>query len=84
MYHPIKELMHTVHVDQPDPRFGNVLLEQFGGANGELGRRCSIRYKESTAMIRNEKTFLWKWDGRTEPSGSGRRTHAHAPEADEE
>jgi Mn-containing catalase len=28
--------MYTVHVDRPDPRFGNMLLEQFGGANGEL------------------------------------------------
>jgi Mn-containing catalase len=36
MYHHIKQLMYTVHVDSPDPRFGNMLLEQFGGANGEL------------------------------------------------
>jgi Mn-containing catalase len=36
MYHHIKKLMYTVHVGQPDPRFGNMLLEQFGGANGEL------------------------------------------------
>lgn len=36
MYHHIKKLMFTVHVDAPDPRFGNMLLEQFGGANGEL------------------------------------------------
>ncbi|MDB6110797.1 MAG: Catalase [Pedosphaera sp.] len=36
MYHHVKKLMYTVHVDQPDPRFGNMLLEQFGGANGEL------------------------------------------------
>ena len=28
--------MYTVRVDAPDPRFGNMLLEQFGGANGEL------------------------------------------------
>lgn len=28
--------MYTVHIGQPDPRFGNMLLEQFGGANGEL------------------------------------------------
>jgi Mn-containing catalase len=28
--------MYTVHVDTPDPRFGRMLLEQFGGANGEL------------------------------------------------
>jgi Mn-containing catalase len=28
--------MYTVRVGKPDPRFGNMLLEQFGGANGEL------------------------------------------------
>ena len=28
--------MYTVRVDTPDPKFGNMLLEQFGGANGEL------------------------------------------------
>jgi len=36
MYHHVKKLMYTVRVDVPDPRFGNMLLEQFGGANGEL------------------------------------------------
>src|SRR3954466_11014442 len=36
MYHHVKKLMYTVRVDTPDPRFGNMLLEQFGGANGEL------------------------------------------------
>ncbi|HMJ85004.1 MAG TPA: DUF892 family protein [Vicinamibacterales bacterium] len=36
MYHHVKKLMYTVRVDQPDPAFGNMLLEQFGGANGEL------------------------------------------------
>jgi len=36
MYHHVKELMYTVNVGVPDPRFGNMLLEQFGGANGEL------------------------------------------------
>jgi len=36
MYHHVKKLMYTVHVHEPDPRFGNMLLEQFGGANGEL------------------------------------------------
>ena len=28
--------MYTVRVGTPDPKFGNMLLEQFGGANGEL------------------------------------------------
>src|SRR4051795_9403474 len=36
MYHHIKQLMYTVQIGVPDPRFGNMLLEQFGGANGEL------------------------------------------------
>jgi Mn-containing catalase len=36
MYHHVKKLMYTVNVDEPDPRFGKMLLEQFGGANGEL------------------------------------------------
>jgi Mn-containing catalase len=36
MYHHVKQLMYTVRVDERDPRFGNMLLEQFGGANGEL------------------------------------------------
>jgi Mn-containing catalase len=36
MYHHVKKLMYTVRVEDADPRFGNMLLEQFGGANGEL------------------------------------------------
>lgn len=36
MYHHVKKLMYTVNVGEPDVRFGRMLLEQFGGANGEL------------------------------------------------
>jgi Mn-containing catalase len=36
MYHHVKKLMYTVNIGTPDPYFGNMLLEQFGGANGEL------------------------------------------------
>ncbi len=36
MYHHIKKLMYSVNVGTPDVAFGNMLLEQFGGANGEL------------------------------------------------
>jgi Mn-containing catalase len=36
MYHHVKKLMYTVKIGQPDVKFGNMLLEQFGGANGEL------------------------------------------------
>lgn len=36
MYHHVKKLMYKVEVGESDPRFGRMLLEQFGGANGEL------------------------------------------------
>jgi Mn-containing catalase len=36
MYHHVKKLMYTVNIDRPDLQFGRMLLEQFGGANGEL------------------------------------------------
>jgi len=36
LFHHVKKLMYTVRVDAPNLRFGNMLLEQFGGVNGEL------------------------------------------------
>ena len=36
MYHHVKKLMYTVNIGEPDVRFGDMLLEQFGGVNGEL------------------------------------------------
>jgi Mn-containing catalase len=36
VYHHVKKLMYTVNIGTPDVRFGRMLLEQFGGANGEL------------------------------------------------
>jgi len=36
MYHHVKKLMYTVNIGEADPKFGRMLLEQFGGANGEL------------------------------------------------
>jgi Mn-containing catalase len=32
----VKKLMYTVNIGRPDVQFGRMLLEQFGGANGEL------------------------------------------------
>lgn len=37
-----KRLQYTVRVDQPNPGLANLLLEQFGGANGELA--AAARY----------------------------------------
>jgi Mn-containing catalase len=36
MFFHKKELIHSAKVDQPDARFAQLLLEQFGGATGEL------------------------------------------------
>ncbi|CEH32364.1 manganese catalase family protein [Aneurinibacillus migulanus] len=36
MFEHRKKLMYEVKVSQADPRFAKLLLEQFGGANGEL------------------------------------------------
>jgi Mn-containing catalase len=37
-----KRMMYTVRVDEPNPQFGKMLLEQFGGPNGELA--AAMRY----------------------------------------
>ncbi|MFZ3132625.1 MAG: manganese catalase family protein [Desulfosporosinus sp.] len=36
MFKHVKDMEYTVHVDKPDPRFAVLLLEQFGGCDGEL------------------------------------------------
>ncbi|TSD66970.1 manganese catalase family protein [Inquilinus sp. KBS0705] len=36
MFHHVKDLQFNARVSKPDPRFANLLLEQFGGENGEL------------------------------------------------
>ncbi|MCD0486933.1 manganese catalase family protein [Pedobacter sp. MC2016-14] len=36
MFYHVKELQFNARVSKPDPRFANILLEQFGGENGEL------------------------------------------------
>lgn len=36
MFHHVKDLQFNARVSKPDPLFANLLLEQFGGENGEL------------------------------------------------
>ncbi|MCC9137020.1 manganese catalase family protein [Pontibacter silvestris] len=36
MFYHVKELQFNARVSKPDPKFASMLLEQFGGANGEL------------------------------------------------
>lgn len=42
MFYHIKELQFNARVSKPDPAFATLLLEQFGGANGELA--AALRY----------------------------------------
>jgi len=42
MFHHIKELQFNARVSRPDPRFAGLLLEQFGGPNGEL--KAAMQY----------------------------------------
>ncbi|HEU4753358.1 MAG TPA: manganese catalase family protein [Armatimonadota bacterium] len=42
MFHHVKELQFNARVSRPDPRFARLLLEQFGGGNGEL--KAAMQY----------------------------------------
>ncbi len=42
MFHHSKELQYNARVSKPDPRFARLLLEQFGGGNGEL--KAAMQY----------------------------------------
>lgn len=42
MFHHVKELQFNARVSKPDPRFARLLLEQFGGGNGEL--KAAMQY----------------------------------------
>ena len=59
MYHHVKKLMFTVRVDEPDVRFGNMLLEQFGGANGELAAAMQYSIQGLNVKIPIERIFSW-------------------------
>ncbi len=42
MFHHVKKLQFNARVSEPDPRFAKLLLEQFGGPNGEL--KAAMQY----------------------------------------
>lgn len=42
MFHHVKELQYNARVSKPDVRFAKLLLEQFGGPNGEL--KAAMQY----------------------------------------
>jgi Mn-containing catalase len=85
MYHHIKKLMYTVHVKQPDPRFGNMLLEQFGGANGELAAAVQYSIQGINCEDMVCKDLLMDIGTRgAKAFGDYRHFGANAPQADEE
>ncbi len=40
MFRHVKQLQYTVRVAEPNPGLANLLLEQFGGPQGELAAAC--------------------------------------------
>ena len=51
MYHHVKKLMDTVRVDEPDPSFGNMLLESLEAPRVSWPQRCSTPFRGSIAKI---------------------------------
>lgn len=58
MFHHVKELQFNARVSGPDPRFASMLLEQFGGANGEL--KAAMQY--FTQAFSARKAYPDKYD----------------------
>lgn len=51
MFYHVKELQFNARVSKPDPRFARLLLEQFGGGNGEL--KAAMQYFVQAFCCRN-------------------------------
>src|SRR5258706_12124127 len=84
MYHHVKRLMYTVNVGTPEPRFGNMLLEQFGGANGELAAALQYSIQGLNCDDPDRQDLLMDRHRGTKPLGNRRHARAHASEAHEE
>lgn len=51
MFYHVKDLQFNARVSQPDPRFARVMLDAFGGANGEL--KSALQYFTQAFSCRN-------------------------------
>ena len=51
MFYHTKELQFNARVAKPDPRFARLLLEQFGGGNGEL--KAAMQYFVQAFTVKN-------------------------------
>lgn len=83
MYHHVKQLMYTVRVGEPDPQFGRMLLEQFGGANGELAAAMQYTIQGLNCEDPARKDLLMDIGteelSHLEVIGSLARLHLHPP-----
>jgi Mn-containing catalase len=52
-----KDLQFEVRVSQPDPRFATLLMEQFGGANGEL--TAAMQYFTQAFVLRQKNPKMY-------------------------
>jgi Mn-containing catalase len=50
MFHHVKDLQFNARVGRPDPKFAGLLLEQFGGPNGEL--KAAMQYFAQSFAVR--------------------------------
>ncbi|MCF0054519.1 manganese catalase family protein [Dyadobacter sp. CY356] len=51
MFYHVKELQFNARVSKPDPKFARLLLEQFGGSNGEL--KAAMQYFVQAFSVKN-------------------------------
>src|SRR5215211_1029598 len=58
MFHHVKDLQFNARVSTPDPKFARLLLEQFGGGNGEL--KAAMQYFVQAFSVR--MTYPDKYD----------------------
>lgn len=52
-----KDLQFEVRVDRPDPRFASLLMDQFGGANGEL--TAALQYSTQAFVLRQKNPKMY-------------------------
>ena len=52
-----KDLQFEVRVDAPDPRFASLLMEQFGGANGEFN--AAMQYFIQAFVLRQKNPKMY-------------------------
>src|SRR3954462_1755047 len=51
MFYHVKDLQFNARVSQPDPNFARLLLQQFGGPNGEL--KAAMQYFVQAFTVKN-------------------------------